>query len=86
MTDENDAGDAVRFVRVGTLDNPDRLPPDIHIFNFDQAAVGRASGGNACRRGVLRSQGILAEGKPRAPRGDARSQIAGMKRVRGFAG
>lgn len=26
------AGDAVRFVRVGTLDEPDRLPPDIHIF------------------------------------------------------
>ena len=26
------AGDAVRFVRVGTLDNPDALPPDIHIF------------------------------------------------------
>ncbi len=26
------AGDAVRFVRVGTLDNPDLLPPDIHIF------------------------------------------------------
>jgi hypothetical protein len=26
------AGDAIRFVRVGTLDNPDRLPPDIHIF------------------------------------------------------
>jgi hypothetical protein len=25
------AGDAVRFVRVGTLDDPDRLPPDIHI-------------------------------------------------------
>lgn len=25
-------GDAVRFLRVGTLDNPDRLPPDIHIF------------------------------------------------------
>ena len=24
-------GDAVRFVRVGTLDEPDRLPPDIHI-------------------------------------------------------
>jgi hypothetical protein len=22
----------VRFVRVGTLDDPDRLPPDIHIF------------------------------------------------------
>ncbi|MBM3569040.1 MAG: GFA family protein [Alphaproteobacteria bacterium] len=26
------AGDAVRFVRVGTLDNPDALPPDIHIY------------------------------------------------------
>ncbi len=25
-------GDAVRFVRVGTLDEPGRLPPDIHIF------------------------------------------------------
>jgi len=26
------AGDALRFVRVGTLEEPDRLPPDIHIF------------------------------------------------------
>jgi hypothetical protein len=26
------AGRGVRFVRVGTLDEPDRLPPDIHIF------------------------------------------------------
>ena len=26
------AGPKVRFVRVGTLDNPDLLPPDIHIF------------------------------------------------------
>jgi hypothetical protein len=25
-------GEAVRFIRVGTLDEPDRLPPDIHIF------------------------------------------------------
>jgi len=24
--------DLVRFVRVGTLDEPDRLPPDVHIF------------------------------------------------------
>lgn len=22
----------VRFVRVGSLDNPDRLPPDVHIY------------------------------------------------------
>jgi hypothetical protein len=26
------AGDKLRFVRVGTLDQPDQLPPDIHIF------------------------------------------------------
>ena len=26
------AGDVIRFVRVGTLDEPDRCPPDIHIF------------------------------------------------------
>jgi len=26
------SGDALRFVRVGTLEEPDRLPPDIHIF------------------------------------------------------
>ena len=26
------AGDIVSFIRVGTLDDPDRLPPDIHIF------------------------------------------------------
>jgi hypothetical protein len=26
------AGDAVRFVRVGTLDEPGRVPPNIHIF------------------------------------------------------
>jgi len=28
------AGEAVCFVRVGTLDEPDRLPPDIHIFTI----------------------------------------------------
>lgn len=26
------AGDGIHFIRVGTLDEPDRLPPDIHIF------------------------------------------------------
>ncbi|MBS0220629.1 MAG: GFA family protein [Proteobacteria bacterium] len=30
------AGDGVRFVRVGTLDDPDRLPPDIHIFTMSK--------------------------------------------------
>lgn len=26
------AGEAIAFVRVGALDNPDALPPDIHIY------------------------------------------------------
>ena len=30
------AGDKVRFVRVGTLDDPDRFPPDIHIFTISK--------------------------------------------------
>ncbi|MGH6952705.1 MAG: GFA family protein, partial [Alphaproteobacteria bacterium] len=30
------AGDAIRFVRVGTLDDPDKLPPDIHIFTMSK--------------------------------------------------
>jgi hypothetical protein len=28
----SNAGDPIRFVRVGTLDEPGRFPPDIHIF------------------------------------------------------
>lgn len=30
------AGPTVHFVRVGTLDEPDRLPPDIHIFTMSK--------------------------------------------------
>ncbi len=30
------AGDAVRFVRVGTLDDPDRFPPEIHIYTVSK--------------------------------------------------
>jgi hypothetical protein len=30
--------DAVRFVRVGTLESPDRFPPDIHIFTMSKQA------------------------------------------------
>ncbi len=26
------AGEEIRFVRVGTLDEPGALPPDVHIF------------------------------------------------------
>ena len=30
------AGPKFAFVRVGTLDNPDRFPPDIHIFTMSK--------------------------------------------------
>jgi len=30
------AGDAVSFVRVGTLDEPDGFPPDVHIYTESQ--------------------------------------------------
>lgn len=30
------AGEKLRFVRVGTLDEPDRFPPDIHIYTESQ--------------------------------------------------
>ncbi|HEX5756107.1 MAG TPA: GFA family protein [Arenimonas sp.] len=32
------AGPLIRFVRVGTLDQPDRFPPDIHIFTSSKQA------------------------------------------------
>jgi len=30
------SGDAIRFLRVGTLDAPERFPPDIHIFTLSR--------------------------------------------------
>jgi hypothetical protein len=30
------AGPLISFVRVGTLDNPDAMPPDIHIFTMSK--------------------------------------------------
>ncbi len=30
-------GESIRFVRVGTLDEPARLPPDVHIFTSTKA-------------------------------------------------
>jgi len=32
------AGPTMRFVRVGTMDNPDLCPPDIHIFTSSKQA------------------------------------------------
>ena len=50
------AGDAVRFVRVGTLDEPDRLPPDIHIFTASKQPWVVLPRGTPAVAGVLRQQ------------------------------
>jgi hypothetical protein len=38
-------GDLVRFVRVGTLDDPDRFPPDVHIFTMSKQPWVSLAGG-----------------------------------------
>jgi hypothetical protein len=39
------AGDTVHFVRIGTLDNPDAFPPDIHIFTSSKQPWVNLGGG-----------------------------------------
>jgi len=39
------AGPAVRFIRVGTMDNPDLCPPDIHIFTSSRQSWVTLPGG-----------------------------------------
>ena len=50
------AGDAIRFVRVGTLDEPDRLPPDIHIFTSTKQPWVVLPAGTPAVAGVLRPE------------------------------
>jgi hypothetical protein len=39
------AKDAIHFVRIGTLDNPDAFPPDIHIFTSSKQPWVNLDGG-----------------------------------------
>jgi hypothetical protein len=61
--------DAVRFVRVGTLDEPDRLPPDIHIFTTSKQPWVVL---DARRRSSPSTTTRSSAGRPRASRGAAR--------------
>ena len=65
------AGDAVCFVRVGTLDEPDRLPPDIHIFTSTKQPWVVLPPGVPAVAEYYDDVRILARGEPRAPRGAA---------------
>lgn len=49
------AGDAIRFVRVGTLDDPAALPPDIHIFTASKQPWVSLPPGTPAEAGYYRS-------------------------------
>ena len=63
---------ALRFVRVGTLDEPAALPPDVHIFTRSKLPWVAAARGRPGVRGLLRHEGAVARGEPRAPPRDPR--------------
>ena len=67
---------SVRFVRVGTLDDPDRLPPDIHIFTSSKQPWVVLPARHAGRSGVLRRERALAGREP-----GAASCVARVSRV-----
>ena len=58
------AGDRFRFVRVGTLDDPDRFPPEIHIFTALEAALGDPA--RPASRRCLSTTTATATGRPKA--------------------
>ncbi len=66
------ARDAIAFVRVGTLDDPDALPPDIHIFTSSKQPWVLLPARDACGAGILRPQAALAGRKPRPARSATR--------------
>ena len=61
-----------RFVRVGTLDDPDRFPPQIHIFTACKQPWVDPASGCAGGAGILRPRALLAGGQPRPAQGDPR--------------
>jgi hypothetical protein len=56
----------LRFVRVGTLDQPAVVMPDAYLCPLE-AAVGEPARGRSRLRGLLRCAQAVAGGKPRAP-------------------
>ena len=66
------AGEAIRFVRVGTLDQAFPPRPRHSHLHVDETALGDSAEGRDGRGGILRSQGVLAGGKHQATRSAAR--------------
>jgi hypothetical protein len=67
------AGQNIHFIRVGTLDDPSRAPPDIHIYTSTKQP------GWSCRTAFLRSQNSTGQpiiGRPKARRDSERREQA----------
>ena len=52
------AGQAISFVRVGTLETPDALPPDIHIFTASKQPWVRLPPGTPAVAGYYRASAV----------------------------
>ncbi len=65
------AGEAVSFVRVGTLEQPGAGAAGHPHFHVHETAVGDAAGGCSGGAGVLRDRAVLAGGQPGAAEGAA---------------
>ncbi|MGZ3455187.1 MAG: GFA family protein [Polyangiales bacterium] len=55
-------GDKVRFVRVGTLDDPDRFPPDVHIFTMSKQPWVQLSSAPAFTEYLVRRRALFGGG------------------------
>ena len=82
------AGPAIRFVRVGTMDNPDLCPPDIHIYTSSKpASLPRPGNLPSRRRAAVFDFDALAEHVHQIDHAGAREwcrlfQFVGDKRPR----
>ncbi len=63
------AGPIVTFVRVGTLDEPDRLPPDVHIFTGSKQPWVVLPATTPAFEEYYEREDVWQAGEPRASRG-----------------
>jgi hypothetical protein len=62
----------IRYVRVGTLDKPGPLKPDVHIPHPVESKMAQGAEANAVVPGLLQDQQALAQGQLQTPQRRAR--------------
>jgi len=65
----------LRFVRVGTLDKPGALKPDVHIYTRWKAKWAQAAEANAVVPRLLQHEKALAHSQPQTPQRRAQKDI-----------